>query len=532
MKKKFLSFIIISAISLNISSMTVGAKQVKEIKPPKDKESVSVLKTDLEKTKNIKSNNKEGDDVTKVVKSALKEEGNLGDFKVDNKETDVKGKKHLRSQMFIDGIPVYGSQVIIHTNKDGQVYSVNGKVDKQPKAQSFKNRVKIKDDKAIKIAENSLGKEIKKNKNYHSESKLYLYKVNGDLQPVYLVKISSTEPEASFWHMFVSAENGKIVDKYNALSCQATHAQVRGVNSSGEHKILNGMFENGRYFLADSTRPSNGYILTYDANNQEYGFPGSLFSNLTGIFDSDRQKAGVDAHHNLTQVYDYYKNVLNRDSFDGKGASIISSVHVGNNLNNAFWNGRQILFGDGDGVTFSNLAKCLEVTAHEFTHAVTQSTAGLEYRFQSGALNEAFSDILGIAVHSDPNDWEIGEDIYTPNVAGDALRSMSNPRLYRQPDHMKDYLYWDYSMDKGGVHYNSGIPNKAAYLMGKEVGKDSMAKIYYHALVNYLTPQSTFEDARNAVVSSAIDLHGENSKEHKLAIKSWADVGVGEEAVR
>lgn len=547
MKKKFLSVMIASTLAFTSSGILVSGKTSKEIKPSKDERAVSVVKTDLEKHKDIKNKKKnKGDDITNVVKEALNEEYmmrsfsfmnrmedsafNLSgtSFKIEKTQKDNNGKKHLRTQMFLDDIPVYGSELIIHMNEKDEVYSVNGKIDSKAKPQSFKKSIKLKKGEAIKKAEKQLKIKGKNKKDYHAEAKLYLYNIDGNLKPVYLVTISSIEPEASFWHVFVSAEDGKIVDKYNALAHGASSAKVKGIGGNGSERTLDAVLENGIYYLKDTTRPSKGQILTYDAYNTQYysELPGYLVSDPDGVFNDERQKAAVDAHYNLGKVYDYYKDVLNRDSFDGKGASIINSVHGGYKFNNAFWNGTQMVFGDGDGQMFTNFASSLDITAHEFTHAVTQYTAGLEYRNESGALNEAFSDIIGIAIENKQNDWLIGEDSYTPNIEGDALRSMENPRLYNQPDHMRDYLYVNY--DKGGVHFNSGIPNKAAYLMGKETGKETMAKIYYHALSNYLTRTSNFMDARDAVILSAIDLYGKDSKEHKLAINSWAKVGVGE----
>lgn len=547
MKKRVLSVMIASTLAFTSSGILVSGKTSKEIRPPKDERSVSVVKTDLEKYKNIKNNNtKKGDDITKVVKEALSEDYRIRSFhfrdmedasfnlsgtsfKIERTEKDIKGKKHLRTQMYIEDIPVYGSELIVHVNEQDEVYGVNGKIDSKAKPQSFKEKVKLKENAAIKKAEKNLKLKGKENKDYHVQAKLYLYDVEDQLKPVYLVNISSVEPEPAFWHVFVSAEDGQIVDKYNALAHGASPVKVRGVGIKGEEKSLDAVFENGSYYLKDLTRPSKGQILTYDAYNSQYysELPGYLISDPDGVFQDERQKAGVDAHYNIGKVYDYYKNILKRDSFDGRGSSIISSVHAGYNLNNAFWNGVQMIFGDGDGNLFTNFASSLDITAHEFTHGVTQYTAGLEYRNESGALNEAFSDIIGVAIENKQNDWLIGEDSYTPSIEGDALRSMENPRLYSQPDHMKDYLYVDY--DNGGVHFNSGIPNKAAYLMGRETGKATMAKIYYHALANYLTPRSNFMDARNAVILASIDLYGKDSKEHKLAINSWAKVGIGEE---
>lgn len=131
-----------------------------------------------------------------------------------------------------------------------------------------------------------------------------------------------------------------------------------------------------------------------------------------------------------------------------------------------------MVYGDGDGTTFTSLSGALDVVAHELTHAVTERTAGLQYQNQSGALNESFSDVFGYFL--DPTDYLLGEDIYTPGVSGDALRSLSNPTQYGQPAHMSNYV--NTTSDNGGVHTNSGIPNKAAYNTISSIGKAKAEK--------------------------------------------------------
>ena len=162
----------------------------------------------------------------------------------------------------------------------------------------------------------------------------------------------------------------------------------------------------------------------------------------------------------------YYKATFNRNSINDAGAPLKSTVHYGSRYNNAFWNGSQMVYGDGDGVTFTSLSGGIDVIGHELTHAVTEYSSDLIYQNESGALNEAISDVFGTLVEFYDNrnpDWEIGEDIYTPGKAGDALRSMSDPTKYGDPDHYsKRYTG---TSDNGGVHTNSGIINKQAYLL-------------------------------------------------------------------
>jgi len=213
---------------------------------------------------------------------------------------------------------------------------------------------------------------------------------------------------------------------------------------------------------------------------------------------------------------DYYKNVLGRNSIDNIGLDLILNVHFGEKYMNAFWDGDEMTFGDGDGDIFVNFEKSLDVVAHELTHGVTQFTADLVYKGQSGALNEHFSDVFGTAITqhyekqtAEDADWLIGDEIMGPTLFGEALRSMSSPGTAydndlmgkdSQPDHMKDYYAGP--DDNYGVHINSGIPNRAFYLTAMDIGTDKAALIWYHALQN-LYPKAQFNDAVKVIARSA-----------------------------
>lgn len=213
---------------------------------------------------------------------------------------------------------------------------------------------------------------------------------------------------------------------------------------------------------------------------------------------------------------DYYKQVLGRNSIDNVGMNLILNVHYGVKYMNAFWDGDEMTFGDGDGDIFVNFEKSLDVVAHELTHGVTQFTAALEYKGQSGALNEHFSDVFGAAITqhyekqtAENADWLIGDEIMGPKLFGEALRSMSAPgSAYDndlmgkdpQPDHMKDYYAG--SADNYGVHINSGIPNKVFYLTSMDIGTDKAILIWYHALQNLWTT-AKFNDAVKVISRSA-----------------------------
>ena len=215
-------------------------------------------------------------------------------------------------------------------------------------------------------------------------------------------------------------------------------------------------------------------------------------------------------------VRKYFKHELNRASIDNQGMDLILNVHFGVQFMNAFWDGDEMSFGEGDGEIFVSFAKSLDVVAHELAHGVTQFTANLEYYSQSGALNEHFSDVFGSTItqfneqqDAGTADWLIGDEIMGPTLVGEALRSMKAPGTAYdnallgkdpQPDHMSQYFAGP--EDEQGVHINSGIPNRAFYLVATSIGTPRAAKIWYHALQN-LWPTATFADAVHVLVSSA-----------------------------
>jgi Zn-dependent metalloprotease len=218
-----------------------------------------------------------------------------------------------------------------------------------------------------------------------------------------------------------------------------------------------------------------------------------------------------------------------------------SVVHFGSAYNNAYWDGEKMTYGDGDGKMFTPLSMALDVVGHEMAHGVTEHTAGLAYRNQSGALNESWSDVLGELIEqwaenragfgttdaAKAADWLIGEDVFTPGTAGDALRSMKAPGTgYKgdpQPGHMKDYKKM--TADNGGVHINSGIPNKAAYEAAIRIGGEKLAKIWYTALTDYLRPNSTFADAASATLAAATRLYGAGEVSQAVT-DAWMAVGI------
>ena len=452
-----------------------------------------------------------------------------GNFEIERIDTDKLGTKHYRAKLFVDGIPVYGTNLIVHTDSKGNVYSINGQADDSIPTDIWNKKIKVSEKKAIKAAEDFLG--VKSNKiNYSAEptAAINLYNYKGDWQAVQIVTLQFMGENPGNWRIFVNAETGRVIDSFNAIADSA--ATGTGVGVNGQTRNLNLDYSNSKYSLTDLTKGAT--IYTYNMNNSsnDYSLPGTLVIDTDNNFNGAVQGAAVDAHYNIGLVYDYYKNNHNRNSYDNAGAAIKSSVHYGASYNNAYWNGIQMVYGDGDGIEFKALSAALDVVAHEFTHAVTDNTANLEYRSQSGAINESMSDVFGYFAEGDLSDWQIGEDCYTPNTPGDALRDLANPTLYDQPDNMSNYvtLPETQSGDWGGVHINSGILNKAFYLLSNIINDSSKtSKIYYRALASYLTTTSQFDDARTALLQAATDLYGANGTEYTAIANAFTQVGIG-----
>lgn len=220
-----------------------------------------------------------------------------------------------------------------------------------------------------------------------------------------------------------------------------------------------------------------------------------------------------------------------------------STVHYGEDYNNAFWNGTQMVYGDGDGEIFQRFTKSIDVIGHELSHGITQYEAALEYEGQAGALNESFSDVFGSLVKqyslnqkADKADWLIGNGLFGRKVKGIALRSMKEPgTAYNdstigkdpQPGHMKDYV--NTTSDNGGVHINSGIPNRAFYLTAMEIGGyawEKAGKIWYVALTERLRERSNFLSLANITYEIAGQGYGKNSHEQQAVTNGWKGVGI------
>lgn len=278
----------------------------------------------------------------------------------------------------------------------------------------------------------------------------------------------------------------------------------------------------------------------YDARNSET-LPGRLVRNEGGKPSKD--PSVNEAYDGAGATYDLFRIIFGRNSIDDRGLRLDSTVHYGRQYDNAFWNGNQMVYGDGDGQLFNRFTIAVDIIGHELTHGVVQYEAGLVYQNESGALNESFADVFGCLVKQytlkqtvDQADWLIGAGLLAPGVNGIALRSLKAPgTAYDDPNLGKDPQPAHYkkrfkgSQDQGGVHINSGIPNHAFYLAALAIGGfawEKIGQIWYVALRDVLRANATFSTAATATLNVAGQLYGVSSPEQQAVRQAWKAVGV------
>jgi Zn-dependent metalloprotease len=254
-----------------------------------------------------------------------------------------------------------------------------------------------------------------------------------------------------------------------------------------------------------------------------------------------------EAYDGLGDTFDFYWQAYGRNSIDDAGLPMLATVHFDRDYDNAYWDGRQMVFGDGDGEFFTRFTISVDVIGHELTHGVTENEAGLIYWAQTGALNESISDVFGSLVKQYVNqqsaedaDWLIGKGLLIPQPGTnrEALRSMKAPGTAYddpalggkdpQPAHMRDYVQT--RQDNGGVHINSGIPNHAFYLAAVNIGGNAWEEagnIWYETLLSPLLRRRTqFQDFASLTTSIAQQLYGANSFEYQAVHEAWNEVGI------
>ena len=483
-------------------------------------------------------------------------------YKVYNTLNDDLGQTHYRVQMYFDNVPVTLSTGILHV-KDNFIFRINGDF---ILAKDVQGKKVLNVDQARELAFKYLPSEkyywqdmgmneflqkASKNKDttYYPKGSLCYIGKNNRLDTVqslcYKFDVFSQIPLAGK-SIYVNAETGEIW----ATNELILHTEVTGkatTKYSGVRTIKTDSTAPGAYRLRETFRGSG--IETYNMKKSNvYGSAVDFTDadNNWNNVNANKDEVATDAHWGAEQTYDYFKNMHGRNSFDNNGALIYNFVHFTNDglgYNNAFWNRSVMTYGDGDGVNFTGPLISLDVCGHEIAHAVTQYSADLTYSYESGALNESFSDVFGEAIENFGRptqwSWKIGEDI-TPGNAG--IRNMSNPNLNSHPKYYKGVSWYFGAGDNGGVHLNSGVQNYWYYLitMGakgtNEIGNvfsvDSLGfvksgKVAYRNLTVYLTKSSNYADARTYSIISATDLFGTCSKEVIAVTNAWWVCGVG-----
>ncbi|CAN5125551.1 M4 family metallopeptidase [soil metagenome] len=284
--------------------------------------------------------------------------------------------------------------------------------------------------------------------------------------------------------------------------------------------------------------------LIYDATGlSQAQLPGKLVRS-----EGDKKSAGKSKDPAVDEAFkysgttwDFYDQKFSRNSLDDKGMALISSVHFGQDFNNAFWNGEQMVYGDGDGQIFLRFTKSLDVVGHELTHGVVAHECNLDYQGEPGALNEHMADVFGITIRQwklktpvDKAEWRIGTEIMGPGVKARALRDFGPDKAYvndallgtdPQPKNLKNQ--YKGSDDNGGVHINSGIPNHAYYVFARSLGGnawDAPIAIWYETM-RKLSSNSSFADMVSTTEMVAIKNHGSGSVQHKALMAAWKEVG-------
>ncbi|UII28631.1 M4 family metallopeptidase [Fulvivirga maritima] len=452
---------------------------------------------------------------------------------------DSDGAEHIRYQQYYKGIRVEDGNYIVHS-KNGAIKSMNGEYapfEKMDITASISGSVAL--NKAMQ----------------HVGAKRYLWekpeeaglidykKPKGELVIIrnrlaYKLDVYSVEPLYRA-DVYIDAKTGEFISENKKIH----HANVAATGTS----LYNGSVS----FTADSY--SGGYrlrqtvdgsgIQTFDLNN------GTNYNNASEITSSSTNftgnATGVQAHWGAEQTYSYFFNEHGRSSYNGNGALIRSYVSYSSGYVNAFWDGSRMTYGDGDGVNYGPLVS-LDICGHEISHGVTEYSSNLNYSYESGALNESFSDIFGESIEyyaSGSNDWLMGDEIGAGGSGG-AIRSFSNPNSFGQPDTYQGSYWATGSADNGGVHTNSGVQNYWFYILSvggsgtndngdsynvTAIGMEKAAQIAYRVNNVYLTSTSGYAEARYYGIQAAEDLYGADSPEAIATQNAWYAVGIGSE---
>ncbi|MDB4089390.1 M4 family metallopeptidase [Flavobacteriales bacterium] len=471
-----------------------------------------------------------------------------------DRSEDQIGFTHIKFQQVINNIPLELNFVAVHI-KNGVIKAISGNLESNIPStntavlteknvlNSTLNIINANEYKWERPEEEAYIKEFENNQeaSFYPKGELVYFGLKSKLRLVYKFNVYAHEP-VSRADYYMDAVTGKLLFKNDIIK----HANAIGSASTG--------YSGTRVITTDSTSTTNYRlretgrglgIETYDCNT------GTSYGAAVDFTDSDNNwtstanddQYALDAHWGAEMTYDYFWNVHARNSINGSGFKLVSYVHYDNNYVNAFWDGSRMTYGDGNGTSTSPLTT-MAVAGHEITHGLTSNTANLVYSYESGALNESFSDIFGVCIDfwSRPTDanWLMGDEIYTS--AGSYFRSMSNPNAKNDPDTYGGTHYYTGTADNGGVHTNSGVQNFWFYLLVNggtgtndnmdaysvaPLGFDTASRIAFRNLTVYLSRNSQHSDARFYAIKSATDLYGACSPAVIATTNAWHAVGVG-----
>jgi Zn-dependent metalloprotease len=477
---------------------------------------------------------------------------NTSTFKPYTVEQDKLGYTHTRYKQYINDIPVESSMLITHSI-NGEIKTFNGDYYRNFSADLSAS---LNEDKALQLALQKVNakKYMWENTTFTSQKRMIENDINFTFYPKgELVMVHKENADYSAENMrlaykfniyaekplyranvFVDANTGEILDEQN-LICTIDVVGSGVTKYSGTVAMVSDSTGAAQYRLQETSR-GNG-IQTYNLQNTTT-YANTDFTNSSSTWNlPGNDQAAADAHWGAEMTYDYYKIVHSRNSINGTGYALKSYVHYDIGYANAFWNGSEMTYGDGDGTQFTIMTG-LDVCGHEITHGLTNFTAGLGSG-EAGALNEGFSDIFGTTIEAfarpTQNDWIMGAEIMP---SGTGIRDMSNPKNLGQPncylgvnwdpglEPHKDNgpcIYWYYLLCQGGsgTNDNSDVYSVTGITMAKA------QDIAFRGLTVYFTPNTTYADARKYTIQAATDLYGNCSPELQSTTNAWYAVGVG-----
>jgi bacillolysin len=451
------------------------------------------------------------------------------ELKLESSERDETGAAHLKFSQWFRGVPVWPSGLSVHLDPQGNVESVDGAYAPTPVGTGINPALTIE----AAVAQAKGGASNWKN-GVSKESVLVIY-APLNKEPRLAWKFSFSTSFFDSWIFIVDATDGQILNRLSQTP--DVHVVGSGQDLAAQQRNINLWSATGKYFMIDTTKQSfnpafdpiqnpHGAISIFDARQATQAELKTVFLIESVAADNWLPEA-VSALFNFGQTYDYFFERHGRNSIDGNGANVQAVVRVAQ-MANAFWSGDLKMMFFGDALPY---AGALDVVGHELAHGVTQSSADLIYELQSGALNEAMSDIFGEMVEARAvgrADWQIGTDL------GQIIRNLKNPGALQigglnrpYPSKMSEYLDLPNSSDgdHGGVHINSVIIGRAFYLLAEgldgAIGLQDAAQIFYRCLTQRLQRQSQFIDARLGCIASAEALFGVGSTQARKTAEAF-----------